>query len=148
MAALTAGRDTPRRDTSVVRGRMAADTVFFAGALIMRNAAGDLIEGATATGMFGVGVAETTFDNTGGSAGDVIAAVRPGLWLFENSASADELANTDIGAVCYIVDDQTVAKTDGSSARSPAGMVAEVTTDGVWVHLDEMRTRNAVAAAA
>jgi hypothetical protein len=31
------------------------------------------------------------------------------------------------------VDDQTVAKTDGSTTRSVAGIVRGVDTDGVWV---------------
>ncbi|MFB0515162.1 MAG: hypothetical protein ACETWG_00985, partial [Candidatus Neomarinimicrobiota bacterium] len=33
----------------------------------------------------------------------------------------------------YIVDDQTVAKTDGTGTRSPAGFIEDVDSNGVWV---------------
>ncbi|EKK5133725.1 TPA: hypothetical protein NII88_006806, partial [Pseudomonas aeruginosa] len=33
----------------------------------------------------------------------------------------------------YIVDDQTVAATDGTETRSPAGRIIGVEPDGVWV---------------
>jgi hypothetical protein len=39
----------------------------------------------------------------------------------------------DVGKQCYLVDDQTVAKTDGTNTRSPAGFVRDVDADGVWV---------------
>jgi hypothetical protein len=32
-----------------------------------------------------------------------------------------------------VVDDQTVAKTNGSSSRSVAGIIRDVDADGVWV---------------
>jgi hypothetical protein len=34
-----------------------------------------------------------------------------------------------------VVDDQTVAKTNGSSTRSVAGIVRQVDSDGVWVEI-------------
>ena len=33
----------------------------------------------------------------------------------------------------YIVDDETVAKTDGTATRSAAGKVVGLDSDGVWV---------------
>jgi len=42
-----------------------------------------------------------------------------------------------------VVDDQTVAKTDGTATRSPAGFVDMVDDLGVWVRFDEAMTRNA-----
>lgn len=145
MAALTAGRMTPRREGDFVAGGVAAATTIFTGAMVMRNAAGNLIEGQTATGLVGVGVAYATYDNAAGSAGDITAEARPGVFLMANSASADAITIAEIGDVCFAVDDQTVAKTDGSSSRSPAGIVADVDTAGVWVRFDEALT--AVAAA-
>jgi len=63
----------------------------------------------------------------------VQVAVRRGCFQFANSASTDALTNLDIGATCYIVDNQTVAKTDGSATRSKAGVVRSVDAGGVWV---------------
>ena len=37
---------------------------------------------------------------------------------FANSAAADAITLADVGADCYMVDDQTVAKTHGGNTRS------------------------------
>ena len=58
-------------------------------------------------------------------------SVRPSQ--FANSAATDAITLADIGKDCFIVDDQTVAKTDGSGTRSRAGRVFDVDADGVWV---------------
>jgi len=141
MAALTEGRLTPRREGDVIAGAVAASTTLFVGALVMRNAGGYLVEGQTDTGLVGVGVAEATADNASGSNGDVTARIRPGVFRMANSASADEITIAHIGDLCYAVDDQTVALTDGSSSRSPAGIVVDVDAQGVWVRFDEAITK-------
>ena len=105
----------------------------------MRNASGHLIEGATATGSFGVGRAEERLSST--TAGVTRIKYRPGVFRFANSTAGDLIAEADIGTVCYIVDDQTVAKTSGTNTRSPAGVVDSVDTQGVWVRFDEALTR-------
>lgn len=140
MAALTKDRNTPRADGDLRSGPVAAGTLIYAGALVMRDASGDLVEGQTAIGLVGVGRAEARVDNSAGSAGDVVATYRPGIYRFANSAAADEIAQADVGSLCYAVDDQTVAKTDGSSSRSPAGVVDAVDANGVWVRMDEALT--------
>lgn len=140
MAPLTKGRNTAQRMGDISSGQLAADAVVFQGALLVRNAAGFILPGATATGLVGVGRAETAGDNAGGSAGDVTVQFRAGTFHFANSAGGDAIDLTDIGALCYVVDDQTVAATDGAGARSPAGIVADVDAQGVWVRLDEALT--------
>ncbi|CUH67985.1 hypothetical protein TG4357_03322 [Thalassovita gelatinovora] len=57
-----------------------------------------------------------------------------------NSAAADEITIADIGNKAYAVDDQTVAKTDGTATRSPAGIIDDVDANGVWVRFDEALT--------
>ena len=140
MVALTKDRNTPRLQGDDRSGPVAAATTLFAGALVMRNAAGHLVEGQTATGLVGVGRAEERVDNSGGAAGDLTATYRPGIYHFANSAGADEIDISAIGDVAYAVDDQTVAATDGSASRSPAGIVEDVDANGVWVRLDEALT--------
>jgi hypothetical protein len=140
MVALTKDRNTPRLSGDVRSGPVAAATTIFAGALLMRNAAGFLIEGQTATGLVGVGRAEERVENAGAD-GAASVTWRPGIYRFANSAGADEIATAEIGDVCYAVDDQTVAKTDGSASRSPAGIVEDVDAQGVWVRLDEALTK-------
>ncbi|SDY55315.1 hypothetical protein [Citreimonas salinaria] len=140
MAALTAGRLTPRREGDVIAGAVAATVLLHVGALVMRNAAGYVTPGATATGLVGVGIAEAEADNAAGAAGDVTARIRTGVFRFDNSAATDAITSAEIGDVCFAVDDQTVAKTDGTATRSPAGIVTDVDAQGVWVRLDEALT--------
>ncbi|MCU0905547.1 MAG: hypothetical protein MUE83_17025 [Tabrizicola sp.] len=108
----------------------------------MRNAAGFLTKGATATGCVGVGRAEKTVDNTG-AAGAAVVEYRTGSFLFANSGGGDLITIADIGKACFIVDDQTVAKTDATATRSRAGIVDGIEGTGVWVRMDEALARAA-----
>lgn len=111
---------------------MAANVTIYAGALVMLNASGNATPGATATGQIAAGVSEKTATN-GATIGATKIGVRHGVFTFANSAAADEITKAHYGKDCYIVDDQTVAATDGSSARSRAGKVMGVTAAGVLV---------------
>lgn len=143
MAALTTDRNTPRAEGDIRRFGVAATTLIFAGALVMRNAAGFLVQGQAATGLVGVGRAEQRADNAAGADGDIECDVRCGTFRFVNSAGGDEITNADCGDLCFAVDDQTVAKTDGGGARSPAGTIDHVDASGVWVRFDEALTKAA-----
>lgn len=139
MVALTQDRNTPRAEGDERTGTLGASQAIFAGAILMRNSAGDLVKGATATGSFGAGVALERKTSVG--AGAETIRYRPGTHRFANSSAGDLIAKADIGTVCYIVDDQTVAKTNGTNTRSPAGVVDMVDANGVWVRFDESLTR-------
>lgn len=145
MAALTAGRLTPRYEGDYREGPVSASTTIYAGAMVMREADGYVVEGQTATGLIGMGVADKAADNGSGTDGDIDVRYRPGVFRMANSASADEITIAEIGDVCFAVDDQTVAKTDGTSTRSPAGIVENVDAQGVWVRFDEHLTKIASA---
>ncbi len=134
--ALSTDRNTPMRDGRICSLPVAASAKIYAGALVARDANGDATPGATATGLLGIGRAEARADNSAGSAGDISVEVRTGVFRFDNSAGADQVTRADIGADCYIVDDATVAKTDGTGTRSVAGRVFDVDADGVWVRFD------------
>jgi hypothetical protein len=140
MAALAKDRNTARAQGDDRQGGVAASTLIYAGAMVMRNAAGYLIEGQTATALVGAGRAEARADNSAGANGAINVVYRPGTYQYANSAAADEITAAEIGSLCYVVDDQTVAKTDGTSTRSPAGIVDNVDTNGVWVRFDEALT--------
>src|SRR4051794_31606201 len=116
MAALTADRNTPRAEGDIKSLLMSASKIF-AGAMVMRNATGYATKGAVATTLIGVGRAEEQVDNSAGSAGDRSIKVRPGVHRYANSASGDLITIADIGKPAYAVDDQTVAKTNGSATR-------------------------------
>jgi hypothetical protein len=144
MTALIAGRNTPAKAGDVQVGLVAAAVNIFAGAMLVRNASGHILPAVTGANLIGVGRAEVAVDNSGGAAGDATATFKKGRFRYANSAAADEITIADIGQPCFAVDDQTVAKTDDTGARSPAGIVEDVDDLGVWVDFNEALTRAAL----
>jgi hypothetical protein len=133
MVALTAPRNTPAVLGDVRAFPLAANGKVFGGAMVAITAAG-YAAGATATvANVTVGRADETVDNTGGVNGAKKVKVRRGVFRFANSAAGDLIAITDVGKPCYVVDDQTVAKTDAAGTRPKAGTVFDVDAQGVWV---------------
>ncbi|SMF86270.1 hypothetical protein SAMN06265365_1873, partial [Tistlia consotensis] len=51
------------------------------------------------------------------------------------NAAADPVDLADVNTDCFIVDDQTVAATNGTNTRSVAGKVRDVDQLGVWVEI-------------
>lgn len=133
MPALTADRDTPRHGGASFGYPVKAGARLFAGGIACIDSTGFLVKGATSATLKAVGVAQEQVDNTSGANGAAVAEVRRGVFRFANSASTDQITNADIGNDCFIVDDQTVAKTNGSNTRSVAGKVRLVDAAGVWV---------------
>lgn len=133
MTALTQDRNTLRRDGNQIEPPVAAATRIYGGSIVCINTSGYAVPGSTLTTLKVAGVAEDRADNSGGAAGDIRVRLRKGPHCFANSVSADLITLADIGSVCYIVDDQTVAKTSGGDTRSVAGKVFDVDADGVWV---------------
>ncbi|HEX5500898.1 MAG TPA: hypothetical protein VFX03_16795 [Thermomicrobiales bacterium] len=139
MPALSADRNTPRAEGGIKSLAVGAAKLIYAGALVMRNATGFAVPGAVATTLIGVGRADERVDNSAGADGDLSVRVRTGVFRFANSAAADAITAADIGKPCYAVDDQTVAKTDGTATRSIAGFIFDVDDSGVWVEFDEAK---------
>lgn len=133
MTALSAERATVTRDHRVNNDPVAATKKIFAGGIVCLNATGYATPGATATGLIARGIAKETVDNTAGIDGDKRVTTAKETGRFANSASGDLITRAEIGDDCYMVDDQTVAKTDGTGTRSKAGKIEDVDADGVWV---------------
>ena len=87
MVALTSERNTRLRLGDLRVEPVAASVKIWGGSLIMRNAAGYLTKGATATNCVAVGRAEKTVDNSAGANGAVNVEYRMGRFLFANSAA-------------------------------------------------------------
>lgn len=134
--ALSNDRTTPQMAGDLRSGGLAASVVVYAGALLMRNAAGHLTKGQTALGLVGVGRAEERASGSA-AAGEVKARYRPGIFRFLNSSAGDLITVADIGKPAYAVDDERVAKTSATNTRSIAGFIEEVDAQGVWVRFDE-----------
>lgn len=132
MAALTAARNTKARIGNVFDYPVKAATTCIQGGIAVLDA-GFAAPGRTAVGLIAVGMTLETV--TAVAAGDASARVEAGIFKFANSAAGDLIAQANVGADCYIVDDQTVALTNGGATRSRAGKVSAVDADGVWVQI-------------
>lgn len=132
---LSKDRDTQRRDGAQFGDPVAANARIHAGALVALNATGYAVPATAAAAQRTRGVAQASTDNTGGGDGGKTVQVRRGLFNLKNSAGADQIARADIGADCYVVDDETVAKTNGAGARPKAGVIRDVDAAGVWVEV-------------
>jgi hypothetical protein len=132
MTALTADHNTPQLADGLYGVPVKASVHIYKGALVVANA-GYAAPATTATGLIALGRAEQNVDNSTGGNGDKNVNVRPGVFRFANSASTDTIAQADVGADCFIVDDATVAKTSATSTRSRAGKIQAVDAVGVWV---------------
>lgn len=136
MAALTKERSTKRMGLlpipEVLPFGMKAATIGYQGGIAV-NDAGVAAPGRTATTLIALGVFKKTYNNSGGAANAITAEIECGTFLFGNSSAGDLIAAADVGNDCFIVDDQTVAKTNGGSTRSRAGKIARVTSEGVYV---------------
>ena len=132
--ALTKDRNTSRRDGTQFSDPVAAAAKIFAGSLVCLDASGNAVPGSTSTTIKVRGVAQEQVDNTGGAAGAKRIETRRGVFQFANTR-ADQITRAEIGTQCYIVDDQTVAKTSATNTRSVAGVVRDVDDGGVWVEI-------------
>lgn len=132
MGALTQARNTPQKAGEVFDFPVKGSTTIHQGALVVL-AAGLAAGGSTAAGLIAVGRAELTVAAV--ADGDAQVPVRRGIFKYANSAAGDLITQADVGADCWIVDDQTVAKTHGGNTRSRAGKVVGVAADGVWIQI-------------
>lgn len=134
MTAATQDRDTREMSGNRRAYPMEAASKIFGGTLACLNAAGNLVKGVTSTTLKCVGVAVQTYDNLAGAAAAINGEAKVGVFgPFANSAAGDLIIASDTGNDCYIVDDSTVAKTNGTATRSIAGKVWAVDASGVWL---------------
>lgn len=131
MPALTRDRNTPLMNATVIAVLVASNAKIFAGALVVANANGYAAPGSTAAGLTYLGRAEESVDNTGGADGAATVPVRRlSAFKWGNDGS---ITQAHQGKTAYIVDDQTLAATDGTGTRSAAGRIVGIESDGVWI---------------
>lgn len=136
MPALTQDRNTPMKEGEELPFPVAAGAKIFAGSIVVANAAGFAAPGSTATTLTALGRAEEYVDNTVGANGAKTVRVRRSKAFKFANLPGDPVVQADLYKVCYLVDDQTVAKTNGANTRSAAGKVVGVDADGVWVVIE------------
>ena len=134
MTALAVARNTqslgPVLDTQDYP--VATGVTIYQGSLVALSATGYATPGAAAATLFALGRAKSTVTNAGTDGAETVA-VETGTFKWANSAAGDAITQAEVGDFCWIVDDQTVAKTSNSGARSRAGRITAVDSGGVWV---------------
>ncbi len=128
MTALSAGRNTIERSALDYEYPVVASDIIYEGGFTVLDASGNAEPGTTATGKIAVGRCDVTADNSSGIAAAIKVKVRAGIFRWANG---DTITKAHIGDTAYIVDDQTVSK--ASAGKSPAGIIVDVDSLGVWV---------------
>lgn len=139
MAAMTLERKTKKYGELTVPNLLVlpikGKTKVLLGSVVVLNA-GFITPATEATGIIACGIAEETIDNTLGLDGEILVPIRQGVFLLFAGSGTDALAQVDVGKDVYLLDDQTVTKTDGGGKRSRAGKLIAVEPDGmVWVQI-------------
>ena len=130
---LSADRNTPLQDALLIAVPIAANVKIFGGSLVAASVLGLATPGAVSPALTYLGRAEETVDNTGGGASAKTVMVRRGVAFKWGNYASDAVTQAEVGKPCYIYDDYQVAKTSSNGARSMAGVVLGVDSDGVWV---------------
>lgn len=133
MVALATARSTPEKVGPERSIPLTANAKVYQGGMVQISAAGFGVAAAATAANVTVGVARESVDNTGGANGAASVKVRRGVYRFANSAAGDLIGRSEIGKQVYVVDDQTVAKTNNAGARPVAGNCFDVDAQGVWV---------------
>jgi len=137
--ALTQDRNTPEIAPNLSLLRVLpvkGGEVIYAGGMVALNADGYAVRAAANPDLKVLGRAEEAVDNTSGADGDVFVKIKTGIFRYENATGDDEILKKHIGDECYVVDDETVARTDGDGNRPVAGKVFDVDNEGVWVKFE------------
>lgn len=130
--ALSASRNTPRRDGVSTAIGLAANVTCHQGGIVVVDATGYAMPAKTALNLVAMGIAELSATN-GAVAGEVRAQVRSGTFRFGSAGGPDQIGQAQLGRVVYLVDDETVAATNGTNTRSPAGVCVDIDPAGIWV---------------
>lgn len=134
MTALTQDRATPERDARLVADPLAAGVTIFAGGMYMLDAAGAARPAAAQAGATTMRVRALAQRKSVAGYDDVTDGAL-GCFRLANGTGADEVTRADIGALCYALDDATVARGSDGGKRPEAGRVLDVDARGVWVRV-------------
>ena len=139
MAALTAdrllvGKGIIRRDLPF---KVKTGVVIYKGALVAVDTNGWAVPAVNAAATKVVGVCREQVDNTDGANGDLEVRAATGVFKFVNDTGTP-VAQTSIGDIAYVVDDQTVSSATGANSTI-AGLIVGLDDDddSVWVDVGE-----------
>lgn len=130
-ASTTVSLKITRRDGATTAFPVAASTKTLIGAFAALDGSNNLVNATDASARRVIGLHAAETDNSSGSAGDLSSAVAKGCFLVKNSGT-NALTDAHIGRAAFIEDNETVASSGGTNFVV-AGIVEDVTSDGVWL---------------
>lgn len=133
MSALTADRNTPRREGDDYVYPVKGSTKIFGGSIVCLDANGLAVPGSDTAGLHTTGVAQEYVDNSAGADSAKTVKVRRGVFRFDSAS----LTDADVGKPMYVSDDQTVVKT-ATTNKVVAGMLDAIDgATGAWVRFGD-----------
>ena len=106
--------------------------ILYVGEMVSQDATPEALASTDTDSTVVLGVGTKEIDNT--DDGETVDFISTAVHLMENSSTA--LAKTDIGGFAYVEDACTVTTLAGATNNIIAGVVTEVTSDGVYVDFD------------
>jgi len=132
MAALSATRDTKKRQGGSVEIGVASGVTIWQGGMVAINASGDAVPAGSAAAK-GKAVGRAAQTVTGGAtAGAVTVVADKGIFAYQSN-SANPVTRASRGATAYALDDQTVSSLD--TLATIAGTVFDADDTGVWIDM-------------
>jgi len=104
----------------------------YVGEMVAQDSTPEVLAATDTAGLVILGVSTKEVDNT--ADGETLDFIETSVLLMDNSSTA--LAKTDIGGYAYVEDAATVTTLAGATNNIIAGVVVEVTADGVYVDFD------------
>ena len=136
MAALSADRETKRKDGEILELPVAGSTKIYKGSLVALNTSGYAVPGADTASFIFAGVAMEQADNSGSATNgaETVRVYRKGIFSF----AASGMAITNVGTAVFIVDDQTVGLAATTTNDIACGKIADFeSATEVWVDIDQ-----------
>ena len=118
---------------SFVDARTVKDAAkLYVGEMVSQDATPEALAASDTASELVLGIGTKEIDNT--DDGETVNDISTAIHLMDNSSTA--LAKTDIGGFAYVEDACTVTTIAGATNNIIAGVVVEVTSDGVYVDFD------------
>ncbi len=136
MGALSADRETKRKEGELLELPVAGSTKIYKGSLVALNTSGYAVPGADTANFIFAGVAHEQADNSGSATNGAKTVRVLGKGIFSFAASG--MAITNVGTAVFIVDDQTVGLAATTTNDIPCGKIADFeSATEVWVDIDQ-----------
>lgn len=117
---------------------VAASTTILKGELVALDSAENLVSGTEAASLEVVGIAAEHVDNSAGAAGDKTCQVYADAQF---QLAATSIAQTAVGELMHLVDNQTIDETAGTNTVKVGFLVRVISSTSGWVFIPPFPAR-------